>query len=310
MKIQYPLLLFKNGCLYVIALLFAACSKKNDDRLPTFNYDEQRIASITIKDEARTATFTYDDQKRLNRIDYNYDDNSSVRFGYNGQTITAQYYKGAAPNPQREKYTFTLLNGRVVNNRMNQPNGNYYDTYYDYDTEGRMVEIGFRGISPGGSLFASADCYISYDAQNNAQTLKLYGQYQNKATDTIVQTRIYSTDRLFFNFHNVGFNYFGTTATGFAHSIQGLLSTIEPFPFIRSGRFIAYGSVPYLIPAPSALKTLRGTYKWLDRLGNIFNPQWVEGGWDWTDPEDNTSPYKYDDKGRLISYYNYSFTWQ
>ena len=298
--------------IFVFAGLFllTACSKQ-EPPTPAYNYEEQRIASISIEGDNPTAKFSYDNEKRLSRIDYenDYAPGLSVRFAYNGQTITAQYFKGAAPDPQKKKYTLTLLNGRVVNSRRGEPNEDHYNTSYEYDNEGRMIEIGFRGISAGGSLYATADCYISYDTQNNTQTLKLYGAYFNKKTDTIVQTSTYHTDRQFVSFHNIGFTYFGTAAAGFAHSIQDLLPVIEPFPFIRSTRFITAGSAGYLIPTPTALKSLKGTYKWLN-MSNPLSQQWVEGGWDWTDPGGSASPYKYDEQGRLIEYLEYKFTWQ
>lgn len=47
------------------------CSKEN--KTPSFNYGEQRIASITDRSNNQTASSSYDEQKRLSRIDYNYD---------------------------------------------------------------------------------------------------------------------------------------------------------------------------------------------------------------------------------------------
>lgn len=309
MKTNLSLLQFANSYWLAIIILFTACSKRNGPKEPTFNYDEQRIASITIKDETRTAVFSYDEQKRLSRIDYNYDDNPSLRFTYSGQTITAQYYKGAAPDPQREKYVFTTLNGRIVNSRMTNPNGSYYDTYFDYDTQNRMTEIGFRSVSANGSIVSKLDCYYTYATQGNIQDLKAYGHYGFHATDTITQTRTWHTSQPFFSFSNIGFNYFGSHPAGFAYDIGNILPVIEPFPFIRSTRIIFSSSlVPYLMPSPAALKALKGEKKYLDL--SEFNSPWQYSGWDWTDPGVSSNPYKYDELGRLTSYYNYNFSWQ
>jgi hypothetical protein len=219
MKAHQPFLQFVNGCLAILVLLLGSCSKQDGSRAPGPNYEEQRIATITIKDEVRTARFTYDDQKRLSRIDYNDEGNPSLRFTYNGQTITARYYKGAAPDPQREKYVFTLLNNLVVNTRMTQPDGDYYDTYFEYDAQNRIVEIGFRSVSSGGSVGATLDCYYSYPAQSNTQDLKMYGQYLQKETDTITQTRTWHSDKQFVSLSNLGFDYFGKSPAGIAYNL-------------------------------------------------------------------------------------------
>jgi hypothetical protein len=68
--------------------------------------------------------------------------------------------------------------------------------------------------------------------------------------------------------------------------------------------------VTYLLPSPTALKTLKGEKKIKDYSFGPFNVQWEYGGWNWTDPDDSTSPFKYDDLGRLTGYFNYIFTWQ
>lgn len=311
MRVNGPFLRWVNGYWPAVVILLAACSKQNGSGQPDLNYDEERIASITIKDETRTAVFTYDEQKRLSRIDYNYDDFLSLRFVYNGQTITAQYYKGAAPDPQREKYVFTLLNNRVVNSRMTNPNGSYNDTYFDYDAQNRMTEIGFRSVSSDGSLGAKTDGYYSYSNTGNEQTFKLYGQWIGKQTDTITQTRAWHADKQFVSFSNLGFNYFGTAAAGFAHNIAGMMPVIEPFPFIRSRRAVLEGAqVPYLVPMPAAMQSIQGEGKVLDFSNGFLNPQWIYPGWSWTDSEASQSPYKYDELGRLTSYFNYNFTWK
>ncbi len=66
---------------------------------------------------------------------------------------------------------------------MTKKDGTIYDTYYEYDDAGRMIEAGHRGISSGGSLFMTLDCYFTYNLQNNTQEIELYGTRISGPTD-------------------------------------------------------------------------------------------------------------------------------
>jgi len=287
----------------LISLNISSCSKGS--KTPVFNYEEQRIVSITDRTGNQTATFSYDENKHLTRIDYNYDGNPSVRFEYTLPLITAQFYKGAAPDITREKYVFTTLNGRVENIRMTKPDGTVYDTYLDYDAEGRMKEIGTRGISSGGvSLIYSLDCYFSYP-QNHIQQVKLYGARGTTATDSMTFVRTYDPQQRHFDFNNIGFNYFGSFSTGVAYSVGGINDVVMPFPFFTSRQFVAVASG--LTASSGALKSLKGEGKARDML-DFNNNGWKPISWD---SEYNGSYYKYDDLNRLTEEAGkYLFTWK
>jgi hypothetical protein len=287
----------------VVLLLMASCKKDSGDEEPDFVYEEQRITSIRNKIDGNSATFTYDTENKLSRIDFNYDGNLSVRFDYTLPTITAQYYKGAAPDITREKYTFTLLNGMVANYRMTRANGNIYDTYFEYDDSGRMIEAGQRGIS-NGNLFMTLDCYFSYNTQNNTQQIKLFGSRGLQASDTVVFTRTFDTERNYFTFHNIGFNYFGSFSTGVAYEVAGINPVILPFPFFTSEPFVDH--FPN-VPSTSPIKLLDGEGKARD-FTSIFNNDWAPVSWHSVYPADY---YKYDDMGRLAEVNSiYLFNWK
>lgn len=292
--------------LVCIFLVYApSCTKEK--KTPAFNYEDQRIASITERSNNQTATFSYDEQKRLSRIDYSYDGNPSLRFEYTLPTITAQYYKGAAPDITREKYVFTTLNGKVVNIRMTNPDGTSYDTYLGYDASERITEIGVRGISNNGStLFFSLDAYFSYP-QNNIQQVKVYGT-RGSATDSVTFVRTYELQNRYFDFTNIGFNYFGIYSTGIAYKVSGLNHVIAPFPFFTSKPFSSTFAVTRgMIPTSHPLKSLTGEGRIRDLL-DFSNNGWQYVSWH---SEFDDTYYKYDEKGRLSDEGGlYLFTWQ
>lgn len=291
------------ACIFLCST--SACSKEN--KKSPFNYDDQRIASITDKSYNQTATFSYDEQKRLSRIDYNYDGNPSLRFEYTLPTITAQYYKGAAPDITREEYVFTTLNGNTVNIRMTKPDGTFYDTYLDYDANARITEIGVRGISSNGvNLIFSLDAYFSYP-QNNTQQVKLYGD-RGTATDSALFVRTYDLQNHYFDFTNIGFNYFGIFSTGIAYKVSGLNDVIAPFPFFTSKPFFnPFAITPGMIPATHPLQSLKGEGKARD-LSDFNNNGWKPVSWN---SEFNDTYYKYDENGRITEEGGrYQFTWQ
>ncbi len=289
----------------IFLLSSSGCSKEN--KKPSLNYAEQRIVAITDRSNNQTVTFSYDEQKRLSRIDYNYDGNPSLRFKYTLPTITAQYYKGAAPDITREKYVFTLLNGNTVNVRTSYPDGTAYDTYLDYDANGRMREAGVRGISSNGvSVFFTMDVYFSYP-QDNTQRIKLYGA-RSTATDTIDIVRTYNPQRRYFGFNNIGFNYFGTFPTGIAYKVAGINDVIVPFPFFSNRLFVtSYDREFFITPATHVLKTLTADGRARDLL-DFTNNDWKQVSWG---SSFDDSFYQYDEKGRLAeSLGRHQFTWQ
>lgn len=282
-------------------LLSASCSKS--DKQPPFVYEEQRIASIRNKINGNTTSFTYDSENRLSRIDFNYDGNPSIRFEYALPVITVQYYKGAAPDITREKYTFTTLNGMVANYRMTRPDGTTYDTFFEYDNSGRMIEAGQRGISNTGQLFVSMDCYISYNSQHTQQ-LRIYGARGVQETDTITITRTFDQQRDYFSFHNIGFSYFGSFSTGLAYTVAGINDVILPFPFFTSRPDINDFT---MIPAKNALMNIETVGKGRD-LSDAFDNGWknISGVYQYSNND-----YKYDDLGRLTEEGNkYLFNWK
>ncbi|SDD65810.1 hypothetical protein [Niabella drilacis] len=295
--------------LFVIAtlLLCASCTKNNTPKQPEVHYENERIKTLTLDvSQKMVADYSYDEEKRLKRIDYNYPDGgpqSSLRLEYAPQSISAKFYKGAAPDPLKESYLFTLLNGKVATTTVNKANGSRMDFYYEYDNKDRISEIGVRNISANGSLSMSADIYLSYTAET--QTLRYYGKLGATATDSIIETRTHYADAEFFSLANIGFNYFGTVSTGLDYKIAGMYDLSIPFPFFKPLVLVEPGH-PSLTPAPFPLQKMAREGKARD-MDNAQGNGWMQVSQSSEFPF--AASYRYDDKNRLIQALSYAFTW-
>ncbi|MGC4232310.1 MAG: hypothetical protein QM594_04960 [Niabella sp.] len=298
---------YKKTVLYTLLsgslLLFVACTK-SAPKNPVET--DQRITVISDAADNSSATFTYDAGKRLIRIDYRNSNqpalNTSLRLQYDAQSITGQYYTGAAPDPLREKYVFTTLNDKVASVRMTRPDDTRYDYFYEYDNAGRMTEAGVRCQS-NGQLFMSFDCYIAYNDQNHTQVLKMYGNRYATPSDSVTITRTYDPSRKFLDCGNIGFNWFGSATTGINYKVAGITDLNIPFPFFKLRQFAGSG---VLTPSGHALLNERMEGKRRD-FSNFNNNGWQPV---FIENSISESMFQYDDKGRIIKHGSYTFSWQ
>jgi hypothetical protein len=86
-----------------------------------------------------------------------------------------------------------------------------------------------------------------------------------------------------------------------------LTHVVEPFPFFTITPIVNQST---LVPSAFALEKLTGEGKHWDYGAPFNNNGWQFDVWDWTDQDDSYSPYRHDEKGRLIRYDSYGINWQ
>lgn len=278
---------------------------KGGSNVPEPTLEESLVAQID--DNRLSAAFQYDEQKRLSRIDYHYKTqtnlNTSLRFRYDGQTISAQYYNGAAPDVEKETYLFTLFNGKVVSVQVSLPSSIRVDYFYEYDQDDRMVEIGVRRQS-GGQLTMRFDGFVNYNDASNTQELRLSGE-SHTSSDTVTVLREFDPSRSSLSLEHVGFDVFGSAYFGLNYAVANRVDfrLNIPFPFFQTNDVYRKDA---LVPTQHAIAHESGNGKRRD-FSDIFDNGWKEVAWDL--PEASFG-YRYDEQNRLIGYGGTTISWQ
>ena len=277
----------------ILATLFAsaflACKKdKDNDPQPGSSY---RIKSTL--DGSDKKTFSYDNENRLTRIDFT---GGSYQITYSNVEIKAQtYFANGNPDPNW-KYLFTLNSNRINGAFRYLPNGAIGRDYrFEYDSEGRLQLTVMRLFDFTGDASETHRYSFSYDAEHNLQQVAYTREIRDGATmkkaDSVAAIISYYTGRVFIQWKQTGFDYFGKATGGIR--LTGL--DIVPFSFLFQENIIL---------SEKAIQTT-GTKKFF----------WNQGTSAWSQvSSDNQnypeSDYQYNDKGLPVKFTNIAIEWE
>ncbi|MGC4232308.1 MAG: hypothetical protein QM594_04950 [Niabella sp.] len=264
--------------------LFTACKKGGDG---PGGSKGKRVKSMN--DGSSPYVFEYDAQGRLSRLYQGA--SASLKFSYTPAGINVQRFtSGDVPDPD-SKRDYNIINGRIVNGKVYDPDKRWRSYGYGYDAQGRLDAVSVTFYYENNTMYNRTQYAFSYDAANNLeQVRRVRKEADGTPRDSIVINKGYY-DKPFITWRDMGLDFFGTAAVGQEHLGDGI---VVPF---ETGKAI--------YPSDHALRTeSRSRYSW-----NALTQKWVfsssSGGG--TIPE---SEYQYDDKGRLINYGGTEIAWQ